>query len=807
MATDTSTADSANPEQPGLDPHVVIKFRDDIDLPYKSGIEHLLEHKKIGSWRALAERFPGISLHPVFSSLPPERLKELIARAEALDPNYHPPNFFSYFLITAPGRTAYDELADALREWSGVASACVVRPAPPPSPPNGGGSLNGNCTQGYLSTAPEGIDATCAQVSTVGGDGSAGVKFIDIERGWNLDHDQLSGISLSRGTIQDDFVNHGTNVLGVVCARDIQGSTMHGIVPKLAADCVHVVSTYDGGATENIASAINFATDNLSFGDVMLIERQVSGKNTADWAPEYAGTVFQAIRLATALGITVVEPAGNGNSDLGKTEDSGAIIVAAATMSVANQQTQYTKRSDSNYGARVNCFAWGEGVSPLSTQTSTQTTCFTGTSAAAAIVAGAALSAQGAYVKKYSRRLNPRQLRWLLSDPSTSGYGFDPNTDNTRSQSGLPIGVMPNLKAIIQNKFSQLPDVYMRDYVDDNGDPHSAPMAMSPDIIVRQSMADTSKWTEDYPGNDNVQLGKDHYVYLRVKNRGDKKATAVSVTVFWVSSSVYLNPKDWTEIGTTLTFDVEVNQIVVAPLIVWSKSKLPQAAGHYCLVASVGTELDAAPQPEAFTGYPDFLRFIEQNNNVAYHNFEVVPNSSGLTAGGGSGLVRLPVQIVGAADAKRPFKVEVEANMPPGSKLMVEAKRESADALGLQLPMSPDPDEEGKVQIPIESHGSHLLAEVVLEQDAHVPVSLLVNIPAEQREKESRISVRQVWEDKEVGRMTWLLVSEDDYKRRLPSDTQERRCDLLQWLKRLVESLWRRWGPRWSFPHKPAGEE
>ena len=53
-------------------------------------------------------------------------------------------------------------------------------------------------------------------------------------------------------------------------------------------------------------------------------------------------------------------------------------------------------------------------------------------------------------------------MRALLSDPNI----------NTRSANhGVDlIGVMPNLKRILQDALGVAPDVYMRDYVGDTGD-------------------------------------------------------------------------------------------------------------------------------------------------------------------------------------------------------------------------------------------------------------------------------------------------------------------------------------------------
>jgi hypothetical protein len=166
---------------------------------------------------------------------------------------------------------------------------------------------------------------------------------------------------------------------------------------------------------------------------------------------------FDAIRAATALGIVVVEAAGNGGSDLDlfdvkdhkvlkrsdpRFKDSGAIMVAGAknnsevsgTITVQAPTTPYVhKPSDStNFGSRVDCFAWGEHVVTL------DTSLFNGTSAASAIVAGAALAVLGISHAR-GRPRSPDGVRSVLKTGGTPSN--NPAADR--------IGVMPNLRAII----------------------------------------------------------------------------------------------------------------------------------------------------------------------------------------------------------------------------------------------------------------------------------------------------------------------------------------------------------------------
>src|SRR4030095_10748390 len=89
---------------------------------------------------------------------------------------------------------------------------------------------------------------------------------------------------------------------------------------------------------------------------------------------------YQLIRLATALGIVVVEAAGNGGHNLdlfqqkssnkfvllrpGDREDSGAIMAGGSTSSYPYQpggQGPGVGIRRTCFGGRVHCFAWGAG--------------------------------------------------------------------------------------------------------------------------------------------------------------------------------------------------------------------------------------------------------------------------------------------------------------------------------------------------------------------------------------------------------------------------------------------------------------
>src|SRR4029079_1929293 len=106
-----------------------------------------------------------------------------------------------------------------------------------------------NTDQHYEDAAPAGIDVRWAWGQA---DGS-GVGFVDMERGWTLNHEDLVAASISIiSGINNDYTGHGTAVLGeVVMVDNTVGGV--GIAPFASA---RVVSQWRDATTYNTAEAI-----------------------------------------------------------------------------------------------------------------------------------------------------------------------------------------------------------------------------------------------------------------------------------------------------------------------------------------------------------------------------------------------------------------------------------------------------------------------------------------------------------------------------------------------------------------------
>ncbi|KAF6700430.1 MULTISPECIES: S8 family peptidase [Bacillus] len=423
---------------------IVVKFRDEIDLPYTDGVERYIQ-KDLETFNFKVETgIETLTLKKVFNSLPPDKIKGLTTKAKERNPNVPTPNLLSYFKLECPERVNPQKLVNHFSRLAIVQTAYIDTPETEPGTVNpSDDSLYIN--QRYLAASPEGIDAKYAW-GFPGGDG-AGQSVIDLERGWTLNHEDLlqQQVKLLYGNIRNESRWHGTAVLGELAAKDNEIGCI-GIVPNLKS--INVVSYYNVGVDNAILAAIPY----LEPGNVLILEVQ-----TNNLPIEVKPAVFDAIQLAIQNGIVVFEAAGNGgvNLDLYKIDgknifnrsssdfrDSGAIMVGASTGIPPHKRI-----SSSNYGSRIDCYSWGVHVvtaySDSQGATKKYTHNFNRTSSATPIVAGAALAIQGIIEVSHGYRLSPSEIQNILADPTFGTASENPPIDR--------IGVMPNLRTIIDS--------------------------------------------------------------------------------------------------------------------------------------------------------------------------------------------------------------------------------------------------------------------------------------------------------------------------------------------------------------------
>lgn len=330
--------------------------------------------------------------------------------------------------------------------------------------------------QGYRSASPLGIgvDGLDFENLTI----TPTVTLIDVEQSWNYRHEDIglfynSPITGKNRYMISQFSDHGTAVMGIINALDNDKGIL-GIAHY--TDDILLSSHYRGEhRPHNVALALEMILedDNSSEGSIVLIEVGYPDKETiasrGSWPVEVNYLDQAAIILLTDNNRIVIEAAGNAGLPLddlrfekeeGRTNfpdrlvsgtehfiDSGAIFVGAA-----NPNNKMNRWNSSNHGSRVDCFAWGVGVTTAgyyqldtggtTSQDDDYTNQFGGTSAAAAIIASVALIVQDYYISNnLGPFLTPREMRDILSD---SAHGTPQGTDVSGN-----IGIMPDLKKIL----------------------------------------------------------------------------------------------------------------------------------------------------------------------------------------------------------------------------------------------------------------------------------------------------------------------------------------------------------------------
>jgi hypothetical protein len=426
---------------------------------------------------------PDFVARRVFDDLTDLEIQALVTRAQENDPLYQPPLWSNFLVIDEAAGVNTEELIAALNLWAGVVEFAYRMPTP--SDPAVVATTNPLFVgQGYLGAAPTGISVQAAWAK--GADGSD-TRFVDLEQGWLLQHQDLPpGIPLLAGINNHLSFSHGCAVLGIIAGIDDN----IGVVGIAPAALPRVISYFDPQAPKKpfdskqvrakVASRILFAARSLRFGDVLLLEAQfaatVDGKRT--FVPvETDAIVMEAIRLVVRVGVIVVEAAGNGNANLdnfrlagksilnrnsGDFKDSGAIMVGACSSASPHQSLHLFPDENhykSNFGSRVDCCAWGEHViapgNPISPDARSfywagpnYESFFGATSAASAIITGSCLLMQNLQMLLPPQpgqlgKLGPASMRRVLSSQR-----------NGTAVAGS-VGPMPDFTKILANEYAR----------------------------------------------------------------------------------------------------------------------------------------------------------------------------------------------------------------------------------------------------------------------------------------------------------------------------------------------------------------
>lgn len=701
-----------------------------------------------------------------------------------------------------PGRV--EEVVAALNRLAEVDLAYRELAALDPQAVSGGTAFAED--QGYLDDAPLGISASWAweRLANAGSQFSQSIRIAlplicDLEQGWDLDHDDLAAFKGSdlfyganRSDAQEDNTphHHGTAVLGQVVATRTNPFGVKGAATgfgrlSLASHYLSRNEQENGqphpfaGTNGHVAAAVTQAVDTastgaLAAGDILLLEVQRGLLPT-----EVDEADLDAIRLASGLGVIVVEAAGNGGFDLdaysdtdtGRTlrrgdprsPDSGAILVGAALASLPHDRAPF-----SNYGSRLDCFGWGANVTTTgygnlagTTVKDFYTNSFSGTSSASPIVAGAAALLQSLHLKATQSKLEPRAMRALLSDPATG----------TRQGPNVPghIGVMPDLRAIVNVRLQLVPVVYMRRSVCDDG---STPgpdeeISSSPDLFFWPGAL--NKRYDEGNGRENLPAPGKPYaaglpLYVRLRNRGLGLGEAY-VHIFASPAATLITPERWIPWGLL---------DVVNPVPNSAPGIIPQ--GDTLFVAGPINPVFTLTSPAANTLWSFLAVLIRpgENGQTSNSNFinwmaclpPTAPyfdwtrhraflrrrgvawrNAHRVAAPTASTL--LPFVIAGTPDRTRLFDFEVIQRLPEGATVTLQVPTALDAKLRQRQPWI------GSGSLPARPRTA--IRGVALPAGTYANASFTVQAPAGALSSSHSLAIRQLWHGEEVGRITWYF--------------------------------------------------
>jgi hypothetical protein len=316
------------------------------------------------------------------------------------------------------------------------------------------------------------------------------------------------------------------------------------------------------------------------------------------------------------------------------------------------------------------------------------------------------------------------------------------------------------------------PDVFIRDFVGDNGEPNDMPIGLSPDIILRSYRVDDPQVefgrdsdTVDRIPEENVAAGGTKWVYLRMRNRGGSDAIDVPAVVFWSPMSTFVSPDDWHALGGTVLPNVPAGNILtVSDGIEWPQELGYPEDGHAALIAWANLFPDDAlfPYQESFTGLEDLQNYIRANNNIAVRNYRIVPYDPRPWRELRWNAVGLPFLAGGAWDKSREMYLEVHANLPEGSHVLLKAPHGLLKVLGARAQFTERTTKGNHGHVPCNTRGKHVVGRGMWPAKAKFHSQLLVHIPNDPvKSSYFEIFVRQMHDGKEVGRATWQIVPKD----------------------------------------------
>ncbi len=168
-------------------------------------------------------------------------------------------------------------------------------------------------------TEPPGIRRIGAATASLG-HAASGVAVAELDTGIDFtggDLNATTGVNcIKSGASAQDDNGHGTNVAGIIAARD-QGAGVVGVAPGTKLYAVKVLSKSGTGTLSQILCGIDWVTANAAALNIKVANMSLAGAGTNDGECGQLNrdAEHQAICASVAAGVTYVAAAGNSATD------------------------------------------------------------------------------------------------------------------------------------------------------------------------------------------------------------------------------------------------------------------------------------------------------------------------------------------------------------------------------------------------------------------------------------------------------------------------------------------------------------
>ncbi|WP_242360263.1 MULTISPECIES: Ig-like domain-containing protein [Anaeromyxobacter] len=234
----------------------------------------------------------------------------------------------------------------------------------------------------------------------------AGVDLFVLDTGVRLDHVAFGGRATAEwpaGSDGADCSGHGTWVAGLAAG------TPYGVAPGARVRSVRILGCDGAGEVSTLVAGLDFVARNRA-GPAVALVASATGPSPA---------LDAAVARLVEVGLPVVAAAGNAGADACEESPAragGAITVGAVGAAPGGAATPWTSLALSNGGPCVDLLAEGEQLSSAWNLDAASTYAMSGTSGAAARVAGAA-----ALILERRPDATPAQVAAALVGTSRSG--------------------------------------------------------------------------------------------------------------------------------------------------------------------------------------------------------------------------------------------------------------------------------------------------------------------------------------------------------------------------------------------------